>query len=82
MSLSPIVIPDMPELYYAALRALEYREISPKNCSESSSAPLRHGIPPTLSHRKRIRQHGVLSGWLHNVFSYFAVRAFQGHAPK
>jgi hypothetical protein len=73
MPLDQLVIPDMPELYYAAVRALEYSEPSRKHSADSSVGALRDACLPKFSRIKMFHRHGGFSCWLHNFFSHLVV---------
>jgi hypothetical protein len=70
MPLDQVVIPDMPELYYAAVRALRYSEPSCRHSSDGSTGALRDACLPKLPHTKLIHRCGGFSSWLHNFLSY------------
>lgn len=62
-------IQDMPELYYAAVRALEYGEPSSEH-SPDNSARASRDASRTFSPGKQFEKHGSFSNWLHSWFSY------------
>jgi hypothetical protein len=82
MPLDQLVIPDMTELYYAAVRALEYSEPSNKHPSDNSAGALRGACLPTFSHAKLFHRHGGVSSWLQNFLSHLAVSVLRGQTRK
>jgi hypothetical protein len=70
MPLDQVVIPDMPELYYAAVRALQYSEPSRKRSSDSPAGALRDACLPKFSHTRLFHRHQGFSSWLHKFLSY------------
>lgn len=72
MPIDEVVIFDTPQLYYTALRALEYCE----RYGECSSADvLRHAPHTKLCRAKRLAGSGPISTWLHAVLSHLVVSA-------
>jgi hypothetical protein len=59
MALDQLVIPDMTELYYAGVRAVEYSEPSNKHPSDSSAGALRGACLPKFSHTKPFHRTGM-----------------------
>lgn len=75
MPLDQLVIPDMPELYHAAVRALEYCEPSGEHSAASSAGVLRDASHTTFSREKRLDRSGGFSTWLHAVLNHLLVSA-------
>jgi hypothetical protein len=77
MPVDEVVIRDMPQLYYTALRALEYYESSSEWSPASSAGVSRHTSRKAFSREKRL--DGGLSTWLHGVLSHLLVSAARRH---
>lgn len=82
MPLDQVVFADMPELYYAAVRALQYCEPPREHPSEIVAGVLRDACPTPSSQGKHFEQHGGLSSWLHGLFEYFVVSPARGQTRK
>ena len=82
MPLDQLVIPDMAELYYAAVRALEYPRPSNKHPSDNSAGALRGPYLPKFSHTKLFHRHEGFSSWLHNFLSHHPVPLLRRQTRK
>lgn len=73
MPLDQVVFPEMPELYCAAVRALQYCEPSSERSSQHSAGVLRDVGRPKLSQRKEFQWRQRFSSWLRSLVRYLAV---------
>ena len=75
MPLDEVLIRDMPQLYYTALRALEYCKPSGEHPAASSADVLRDASHTPFSREKQLDRSGGFSIWLHGVLNHLLVSA-------
>jgi len=67
MPLDQLFVPDLPELFYAAVRALKYCEPSGNQSSGSPNGVGWNTLQPALFRRKRFRPRASFPGRLRHV---------------
>jgi hypothetical protein len=80
MPVDQVLIPDMPQLYDAAVRALMHCEPSDEHPAASSGGPSSGPFHTTVSREGRLDRNGGLSAWLHALLNHLAACAARRQA--
>lgn len=67
MPMDQVLIPDMAQLYYAAVRALKYCELSSDH-AESALGNRQDTCQPVFFRRRQSHARKPFSRWLHSLF--------------